>query len=273
MIDLQGKTAIITGAASGIGLGLTRACISRDMSVVLSDVNETQLEATVTSLADAGANVIGVPCDVRSADAVEALRESALSAFGAVNLVCNNAGVGFSKPMLETKSADWDLVLDINVRGVVNGVDAFLPLLLEQGEGHISATSSLSGLVADPGLSLYNASKFAVAGIMEALGLELRDQGSPVSASVLCPGPVATALASTSAAATGSEWGDEVADYLARGMAPDEVGELAVTQIIEGRFWLLPHPDLTFDLIDGRIAAMKDGGQLFEPEAAWTEQQ
>jgi NAD(P)-dependent dehydrogenase (short-subunit alcohol dehydrogenase family) len=272
MVDLQHETAVITGAASGIGLGLARACISRDMSVVLSDVDEAKLEATVTSLANAGANVIGVPCDVRSADAVEALRDSALSAFGAVHLVCNNAGVGFSRPMLETDSADWDLVLDINVRGVVNGVDAFLPLFLDQGEGHISATSSLSGLVADPGLSLYNASKFAVAGIMEALGLELLEQGSPVSASVLCPGPVATALATTSATVTGSTWGQEVSDYLARGMAPDDVGELAIAQIAEGRFWLLPHPGLTFNLIDGRIAALKDGGQLFEPEVAWTDE-
>jgi len=271
-VDLHGKTAVITGGASGIGLGLAKACLAREMSVVLSDVNESLLADTVSALIADGARAIGVPGDVRSRTDVEALREAALEAYGSVQLICNNAGVGFSKPIIETQPADWDLVLDINVRGVVNGVDVFLPLFLEQGEGHVSATSSLSGLVSDPGLSLYNASKFAVAGIMESLGLELLEQNNDVSASVLCPGPVATALASTSAATTGSAIGEAVAEYLARGLAPDDVGELAIAQIAEGRFWLLSHPELAFELIDGRLAAMKDGGQLFQADAAWTDQ-
>lgn len=272
MSELTGKTAVVTGAASGIGLGLTRACLARGMSVMLSDVDSTALVATVAELADQGGRVSGVAADVRSAGEVASVRDTALTEFGSVHLVCNNAGVGFTKPMLETQSADWDLVIDINVRGVVNGIDAFLPLMLDQGSGHISATSSLSGLVGDPGLSLYNASKFAVAGLMEALGLELLEQDNDVSASVLCPGPVATQLAVTSAATTGSHIGQDAADYLARGMAPDEVGEMAIAQIEEGRFWLITHPDLTNELIDGRTAAMRDGGQLFQPEAAWTDQ-
>jgi len=270
--NLHGKTAVITGAASGIGLGLARACIARDMSVVLSDVNESLLAETVSALVADGAKATGVPCDVRSRSDVEALRDAALDAYGSVQLICNNAGVGFTKPMIETQPKDWDLVLDINVRGVVNGVDVFLPIFLEQNDGHVSATSSLSGLVADPGLSLYNASKFAVAGMIESLGLELLERDTGVAASVLCPGPVATALATTSAATTGSQIEADVADYLDRGMNPDDVGEMAIAQIIEGRFWLLPHEELAFELIDGRMAAMKDGGQLFEPETAWTDQ-
>jgi len=272
MVELQGKTAVVTGAASGIGLGLARACIARDMAVVLSDVNENLLAETVASLSAGGARVRGVACDVRSAESVVALRDDALDAFGSVELVCNNAGVGFSKPMIETTASDWDLVLDINLRGVVNGIDTFLPLFREQGSGHLSATASLSGLVADPGLSLYNATKFAIVGIMESLGLELLEQDNDVSASVLCPGPVATALATTSAEATGTDVDDDVAAYLARGLSPDEVGELAISQITEGRFWLLPHPDLTFELVDGRVAAMKDGGQLYTPDDAWLDQ-
>ncbi len=271
MPELEGKTAVITGAASGIGLGLTRACLSRGMSVMLSDVDPDTLTATVAELADQGGRVSGLAADVRSSAEVMAVREAALSEFGSVHLVCNNAGVGFTKPMLETRSADWDLVLDVNLRGVVNGVDAFLPLLLEQGEGHLSATSSLSGLLGDPGLSLYNASKFAVVAIMESLGLELHEQDSGVTTSVLCPGPVATKLAATSAMATGVDFGAEVEGYLARGTAPNEVGELAISQIEEGRFWLLSHPELTFELLDARHAAMKSG-QLFVPELNWTEQ-
>ena len=137
-------------------------------------------------------------------------------------------------------------------------------MLLDQGVGHVSATSSLSGLVGDPGLSLYNASKFAVAGMMEALGLELLEQGDDVSASVLCPGPVATQLATTSAATTGSEIGQDVADYLARGLAPDDVGEMAIRQIEEGRFWLITHPELTHELMTGRLTALREGGRLFQ---------
>lgn len=271
MRDLEGKTAVVTGAASGIGLGLIRACAARGMKVVMSDVDEPRLAGVAATLADAGATVITSPADVRSRADVEAIRDTALSAFGAVHLVANNAGVGFAKPLLESESSDWDLVLDINLRGVVNGLDVFLPLLLDQQQGHVSATSSLSGLVADPGLSVYNASKFAVAGIMESIGLELAEQGSAVTASVLCPGPVATKLAETSAAATGTSWDDEVADYLARGMAPNEVGEMALSHIEQGRFWLLSHPDMTFELLDGRVQAMKDGGRLFIPDTAWTD--
>jgi NADP-dependent 3-hydroxy acid dehydrogenase YdfG len=272
MVNLTGGAAVITGGASGIGLGLARAALRRGMPVVLSDVNEDQLHAVAAALRNEGGDVTVAACDVRSADEVAELRDAALSAHGAVALVCNNAGVGFTKPMIDTRPADWDLVLDINVRGVVNGVDAFLPVLLEQGSGHISATSSLSGLVADPGLSLYNASKFAVAGIMEALGLELLEQDNDVSASVLCPGPVATQLATSSAATTGSSVDTDVADYLARGLAPDDVGEMAMTQIEEGRFWLITHPELTHDLINGRVAALQSGGLLHQPDTAWTEQ-
>jgi len=272
MIELTNTTAVITGGASGIGLGLARAALNRQMKVVLSDVSEERLSTVAGELRNDGGDVLDVVCDVRSPDAVAGLRDDAVAAYGSVNLLCNNAGVGFTKPMIDTRSADWDLVLDLNVRGVVNGIDAFLPLMLEQGTGHISATSSLSGLVADPGLSLYNASKFAVAGIMESLGLELLEQDHNVSASVLCPGPVATQLAASSAAATGIEWHDEVADYLARGLNPDAVGQMALDQIHEGRFWLITHPELTHQLIDGRIAAMREGGQLFQPDASWTNQ-
>lgn len=271
MVDLDGKTAVVTGAASGIGLGLARAGAARGMNVVLSDVDAAQLADAADGLRRTGAAVATQPADVRSREELEAVRETALSSFGGVHLVANNAGVGFTKPLLETEPTDWDLVLDINVRGVVNGLDVFLPTLVDQGAGHVTATSSLSGLVADPGLGLYNASKFAVAGIMESLALELADRGSAVTASVLCPGPVATKLAETSAAATGTAWGQDVTDYLARGLPPDEVGELAIDQIVEGRFWLLSHPELTFGLLDERLQAMKDGGRLFVPESSWTD--
>lgn len=276
MPDLRNGTAVITGGASGIGLGLARACLTRGLSVVLSDVDAEQLATTADELRSTGGSVLDIVGDVRSAASIAELRDAAV-AFADDNgnkiaLVCNNAGVGFAKAVADTQLAEWELVLDINIRGVVNGINAFLPVLLGQGSGHMSATASLSGWVADPGLSAYVASKFAVAGMMESLGLELLEQDTDVSASVLCPGPVATSLAATSAAATGSHIGEDVAEYLARGMAPDDVGEMALAQIEEGRFWLITHPELTHDLVDRRVAAMKDGGQLFQPDDAWTDQ-
>lgn len=272
MAEFTDGTAVITGGASGIGLGLARACLKRGLSVVLSDVDEEQLASTATELRAGGGNVLDVVCDVRSAESVGELRDAAVSFAETIALVSNNAGVGFAKPVAETPLAEWELVLDINIRGVVNGLHAFMPVLLEQGTGHITATSSLSGWVADPDLSAYVASKFAVAGMMESLGLELVEQDTEVSASVLCPGPVATSLAETSAASIGSHIGEDAAAYLARGLSPDDVGEMAISQIEEGRFWLITHPELLHELVDRRVEAMKDGGLLYQPDVAWTDQ-
>ena len=270
-IGFENGVAVITGSAGGIGLGLARAAIARGMRVVLSDLDEARLDATLAALAAEGASVAGRPADVRETSDIEALRDLALAEFGRVDLVCNNAGIGFTKPLVECEPSDWQVVLDINVRGVANGIHTFLPLMLEADSGHLNATASLSGLIGDPELGIYNASKFAVVGLMEGLANDLLDTG--VSASVLCPGPVATELIHTSATRTGIDANEDVHEYLNRGMHPDEVGEIAVAGIAEGRHWLLSHPELTARLVQGRTEAMLDGGRFYVDPVDWTDQQ
>lgn len=269
-IDFADGTAVITGSAGGIGLGLAKACLARGMRVVLSDLADDRLEATVEKLRADGATVAGQAADVREPSDLEALRDLALSEFGGVDLLCNNAGLGFTKPLVDCEPSDWQVVLDVNVRGVANGIHAFLPLMLERDRGHISATASLSGLLGDPELGVYNASKFAVVGLMEGLAHDVSSTG--LSASVLCPGPVATDLILTSSEQTGVGANEDVHDYLSRGMHPDDVGEVAIAGIEAGRFWLLSHQELTERLLLGRMEALlKDGGLYVDP-VEWTDQ-
>lgn len=284
------KVAVITGAASGIGLGLARACVDDGLHVVIADLDAGRLGDAADNLrasaqeradtADSDGNstvVLAQPCDVRKLGDLVALRERAMESFSRVDLACFNAGVGLAKPIAECTEADWSLLFGVNAAGVANGIQAFLPTMIEQGFGHLSATASLSGLIADPDLVIYNGTKFAVVGLLESLALELRRDHPAVGASVLCPGPVATDLVASSAkllADAGSSFpsdGDEVASYLARGLHPDAVGRLAIDGINAGDFWLLPHPDLTFELVDQRNEAMRSR-QLCEPDMVWTQQ-
>ncbi len=269
-IDFGQGVAVITGSAGGIGLGLARACIARGMKAVLSDLDGDRLATTVQALIDQGATAIGEVVDVRFPTQVERLRDRALSEFGRVDLVCNNAGVGLTKPLIECTPADWDLLLNVNVKGVANGIAAFLPAMLKADRGHINATASLSGLVSDPGLAIYSATKFAVVALMGALAKELVDTN--VSASVLCPGPVDTGLLDSSAAHTGKAASADTREYLRAGMAPDEVGELAIAGIAEGRHWLLSHSELTRRIVENQVASMFQDGSLYIDPIEWTEQ-
>lgn len=270
----QSRVAVITGSAGGIGLGMAKACAADGMRVMLADLDPGRLAEAAEALKNDGAIVAHQACDVRDAVAVEALRDVTLAQFGQIDLVCNNAGIGLTKQITQCSAADWNLLLDINVGGVVNGLQAFLPVLTDQGHGHISATASLSGLVGDPDLVIYNASKFAVVGMMEATALELHRDHPGVGVSVLCPGPVATELLATSEkamadAGTPAETNEDVAAYLASGLHPDAVGRMAIDGINAGDFWLLPHPEMTFGLLEPRMQAMQSG-KLFVPDTEWT---
>ena len=264
-MELTDKVAVITGAAGGIGLGLVRACLAEGMSVTMSDVDGARLAETADDLLAAGASVMAHSCDVRELRQVEELRDAAARQFGSVDLICNNAGVALARTVPECGDTEWSLHFDVNIRGVANGIQAFLPLMIEQVSGHICATSSLSGLKGNFDLVIYSGTKFAVVGIMESLAVEMRRDHPGISCSVLCPGPVATDLMATSSkhlAGTGAEPVDsersvEVASYLASGLHPDEVGRIAVDGIKAGHFWLLPHPKLTFEVLDRRHQAMQ----------------
>ncbi|MEI7591635.1 MAG: SDR family NAD(P)-dependent oxidoreductase [Actinomycetes bacterium] len=191
-MELQGRIAVVTGAASGIGLALTKRFLAEGMSVVMADIEADVLHAEATALIDGGANVRPVVCDVSDADQIAALRDDAVSAFGSVHVLCNNAGVASGRPCIKTKPAVWDWVIGVNVMGVAYGVSAFAPLMIEQGEGHIVNTASEAGLLPSAFLGSYHVSKYAVVGLSESLALELEHTG--VGVSCLCPELVNTKI-------------------------------------------------------------------------------
>lgn len=192
MKDFAGKVAVVTGGASGIGRAMAERFAQAGMRVVLADVEEPVLRQAAEEMTGAGMTVLPVVTDVSHAEQVEALAQQTLAAFGAVHIVCNNAGVGAGSTVWESTLADWEWVLGVNLWGVIHGIRTFTPLLLKQAqaqgaEGHIVNTASIAGLVAGPGLGAYKASKFAVVSLSETLYYELAQQTDKISVSVLCP--------------------------------------------------------------------------------------
>src|SRR3984957_20426546 len=183
-----GRVAVVTGAASGIGFGLAERFAAEGMQVVMADVEEAALSKAAATVAASGASVLSVVTDVADLSAVEALRDAALSQFGAVHVVCNNAGVGGPHgPLWECPPGEWDWVLGVNLEGVMNGVRSFMPVLLEQDAGHLLNTSSIFGAFAGT-LGPYGVSKHAVTALTETLYFNLRSLGvTHVGVSVLCP--------------------------------------------------------------------------------------
>ena len=264
MRELSGKVAVVTGAASGIGLGLSTAFAAEGMHVVMADIEEGALKEAEEGLAASGAETMSVPTDVSSADSGEELAARTIERFGAVHVVCNNAGVGGGGPMATLTHAQWEWVLGVNLWGVIHGISAFLPRLLEQGQGHIVNTGSVAGLLPAPGMGPYCASKFAVVAISESLHLELGMMASPVKVSVLCPGWVRTNIAESdrnwpSRLGPTPERGTDPTAQVARefvrqaletGTRPDEVAALVLDAIREERFWVLTERVMSGRVID-----------------------
>ena len=194
MQELTGKVAVVTGAASGIGLALAERFVAEGMHVVLSDVDEPRLTEVTARLAEAGGDVAARICDTASEADVAALAEFTIERFGAAHVLCNNAGIGGMGDAWIDPMALWERVVAINLYGVVHGIRSFLPIMSDQGEGHIVNTASMAGLGPMPGAAPYNATKHAVVAISEGLYLELKATGSPVEISVLCPSWVKTRL-------------------------------------------------------------------------------
>ncbi len=187
--------AVITGAASGIGRGLAERFAEEGMKVVLTDVEEKQLAKLAADLKAKGAPVLAVKTDVSNPDAVENLAVQTLDTFGAVHILCNNAGVVCSRPVWEHTLADWEWVLGVNLWGVIHGIRSFVPRMLEQGDKcHIVNTASILGLVGGSGEGIYKVSKHGVVVLSETLADELAQKGANIQVHVLCPGWVRTGI-------------------------------------------------------------------------------
>src|SRR5262245_6608207 len=280
MKELAGKVAVVTGAASGIGRALTERFVATGMKVVLADLERPALEAAVRELRAGGATVVGVPTDVSQAAQVEALATKAVETFGAVHVVCNNAGVALSGPVWQHTVADWEWVMGVNLWGVIHGVRVFVPLMLKQGgEGHIVNTASIAGLTSNPFMGVYNVTKHAVVTLSETLHKDLALTGAPLKVSVLCPGFVNTriadadrnrpaALRNPSETPRPAEMEQLVRSALVAGLPPAQVAEHVLAAIREERFYVLTHPEFRArvrermeDIVDGRVpeAALRLG--------------
>lgn len=218
MESLVGKVAVVTGAASGIGLALARRFAADGMRVVMADIERPALEAAASDLMATDTDVLAVVTDTSIESDVEALAAATIERFGAVHLVCNNAGVGSrGLTIADLPKRDFEWVLGVNLWGVIHGIRAFLPYLTRQGEGHIVNTASVSGLYHLPRMGPYNASKAAVIALSETLKFELDAENSPVGVSVLCPSWVRTNI-STAAR--------NVPERLAYELTPQQAAEM-----------------------------------------------
>jgi NAD(P)-dependent dehydrogenase (short-subunit alcohol dehydrogenase family) len=198
MKEFQGKVAVITGAASGIGRGIAERCVRDGMKVVLADIDEVKLAQAETELRSSGGTVLGLRTDVSQRSDVELLARQALDAFGQVHLLFNNAGVAAGGAPWEATWNDWEWVIGVNLWGVIHGVKVFTPLMLAQNtECHIVNTSSSAGLIVGGGASPYAVTKHAVVALSESLYLALQQRSPLVKVSVLCPGLVRTDIANS----------------------------------------------------------------------------
>ncbi len=258
MKDLEGKVAVITGGASGIGRAVAEKAAGQGMKVIVADIEEGALKEVERALTTGGADAIAVVTDVSDAGSVRELRERAVARFGAVHLVHNNAGVGGGGPIWDVPEQDWRWILGVNLWGVIHGVATFVPLLIEQGEGHVVNTASIAGLTTAPFLGPYNATKQAVVAISETLFKDLQSTGvTGVGVSVLCPGFVRTRIGES--ARNRPAWAPEPAtedpegaeslraainDMIAGGIAPDAVAEKVLDAVRTDTFYIRTHPEL-----------------------------
>jgi NAD(P)-dependent dehydrogenase (short-subunit alcohol dehydrogenase family) len=268
-MDLAGKTVVITGGASGIGLATAKKFAQSGARLVLGDIEGETLASVVEAFHVDNAPVIGLPTDVTKEEDVVALRDAALAEFGAVHVVFNNAGVA-SGAAIGTPTKVWQWVIDVDLFGVVHGVNAFLPFLLEQNEGHIVNTASLAGLGGAPGMGPYCAAKFAVVGLSESLFHELALRGSNVGVSVLCPGFVRTRIheSSRNMPVEISSYNDEPAAQMIADMASQAVNAGIDADIVaaavegavrENKFWILTHERSAVRTTELRLDWMRGG--------------
>ena len=250
MKDTDGKVAFITGAASGMGLGMARAFAKAGMKVMIADIEAEPAQRAVDELKAKGLDAASVQVDVRKLESVQAAADQTIKTFGKVHVISNNAGVAVGGYSETCNMRNWQWVVDVNLWGVVYGLQAFVPRILEQDEGgHVVSTASMAGMVGLRGAGPYNATKFAVVGMMETFAADHRKHN--IDASVLCPGIVATNIGE-SGRNRPEEYGgavkpsdkDGTAEMLAQGLDPDIVGDLVLEAVRENQFYIFTDPGM-----------------------------
>lgn len=259
MKDFAGKVAVVTGAASGMGLAFAHKFADEGMSVVLADIESEPLAMAEGALRAKGAKTLAVRTDVMSKEAVDRLADAAFATFGNVHIVCNNAGViasasNLRTPAWESPLAEWDWVLGVNFMGVLHGVRAFVPRMLANGEeGHIVNTASMAGMLS--GDNAYNVSKFGVVCLTEGIYKQFKGMGAKLSASVLCPGLIKTAILDAERNRPEEfgppvdpsklrpelqAWSAGFTAALSAGIEPSDVGQMVFEAIRDDSFYIFP---------------------------------
>lgn len=261
---------MVTGAASGIGYALALALAAEGMRVAMVDIDADAVGAAAARVeAAAGSATFGIAVDVSQEEQVATLAARAVERFGPVHVLCNNAGVQLPGQAWGFTRAQWDWLLGVNLFGVINGIRAFLPSMLQSGQpGHVVNTASVGGLLAYPNIAMYTTSKFAVVGLSETLSHDLAAAGAPVGVSVLCPGPTVSALRENSERlrpGSGEDTPVPTVTHWQR-MPAAEVAAQAVGAIRTNRFWVLTHPEYT-ELITRRAAGITTTDEVVAPPA------
>lgn len=280
MQDLEGRVAVVTGGASGIGRAVAEGFAAAGMRIVLADIEQGALNKAAEQLSSAGHEVLAVRTDVSDGASVQALADAAVAHFGAVNVVHNNAGVGAGGPIWTQTERDWQWVLGVNLWGVIHGIRVFVPLMLEQGEpAHIVNTGSMAGLISVPYMASYNVSKHGVVTLSETLYRDLRAAGANIGVSVLCPGMVQTNIFESernrpaqltdesgpvglASMLTGDDAGigvEEAIGSFGTFLAPEEVAAHVVDAVRTDRFYILTHPEATRTLVQMRCDDILEG--------------
>ena len=253
--EFRGKTAFITGGASGIGLGMARAFGRAGMNIVIADIDKQAASAAVEQLAAQQIKVAPVHCDVSELGSVRTAALEAIAKFGKIHVVCNNAGVAVGGPVGTIGARDWDWIVDVNLKGVVYGTETFVPLMMSHGEGgHIINTASMAGMISPPGLEPYSATKFAVVAMSEGWFMQLAPHN--IGVSVLCPGFVRTRIHESGRGRQERYGGlgdvdpgvaatrDAAAEAVLTGIDPEIVGERVLEAVRAGEPYIFTHPNM-----------------------------
>ncbi|CAB4799062.1 MAG: SDR family NAD(P)-dependent oxidoreductase [Actinobacteria bacterium] len=272
MEQFEGKVAVVTGAASGIGKALATAFADVGMKIVLADVEAAALEVAAEELRSSGADVFAVTADVAQAADVDRIGAAAMDVFGALHVACNNAGVSGGGLSWEIDLETWRWILDVDLWGVIHGVHTFTPLIIASGGGHIVNTASMAGLTSNPGMGPYNVAKHGVVTLSETLSVELQMTHPEVGVSVLCPGWVRTRINESERNRPDLVGVEEVEEtdagllamkemvntWIAEGLQPAHVASLVIEAMRENRFYVLTHPEWQ-GMISDRIDRMLSG--------------